>query len=354
MQSNLALQDYSVLSPACDDFKREKFNELLNSLPEKCGPAILNSFVKAWNLVNGAYDWPNITVCVSGGSDSDVVVDLMTKIDIEKKCKFVYADNGMEFGEIVREHLNFLEQKYGISIARYRTQKPVICVVREKGIPFLNKRVSEMIYRLQMHNFQWEDEPYEVLVKRYSGCESALQWWCGDSYYGKGSRLSIEWNRGLKAFLIGRGPGFKVSARCCIESKERTLKNAIKEMGDGLIVTGVRKAESGYRAVGMKSCTSLHGNGGDFRPIFWYKEADKRIYCEHFGVEHSFCYTAPEHALRRTGCAMCPCSLPENLENEMEFAKKYDFNRFKAAMNVFGPSYELAAEYRKFAKSLRQ
>ena len=38
--------------------------------------------------------------------------------------------------------------------------------------------------RLQRHNFQWEDEPFEVLYAKYPKCQSALQWWCNTKLYG--------------------------------------------------------------------------------------------------------------------------------------------------------------------------
>lgn len=349
MQSVNALQ-YGYNESVCNGDRHKKFDELLNSLPEQCGYVIVNAFIKAWNLVNDR-GFENIACAVSGGSDSDVLIDLITKVDIDKKVRYFFADPGLEYSA-TREHIDFLEAKYGVRIERFRTEKPVVSIAREKGIPFLSKRVSEMIYRLQLHDFQWEDEPYEVLVDRYPNCVSALMWWT--NYYGEKSRLNIDWNRGLKQFLVKKhGPGFKVSAKCCIESKEDTLKKAMKKMGSHcLMISGVRKAEGGYRSIGMKSCTTLRSDGGDFRPIFWFKEEDKKIYCEYYGIEHSFCYTAPENSLRRTGCCCCPMALPANLENERRFAKEYDPMMYKAVENIFAESYGLAEEYREFVKHI--
>ena len=39
----------------------------------------------------------NIVVSVSGGSDSDIMVDMFTKCDPDKKVKYVFFDTGLEF-----------------------------------------------------------------------------------------------------------------------------------------------------------------------------------------------------------------------------------------------------------------
>lgn len=345
MQSNLVLQNNNISAYEL----RKLRGEFISSLPEKIGFNIVNAFIKAWDIVNDT-DTRNICCSISGGSDSDLTLDLIFRVDVQRKTKYFFAEPGLEHS-YTREHIDFLEQKYGIEIQRFRTEKPVITVVREKGIPFLSKRVSEMIYRLQLHNFEWEDGSYDELIKKYPNCSSALMWWT--NHYGEGSRLNIDWNRGLRAFLLNKGPGFKVSARCCSESKERTLSNAAKQMGKGIMISGVRKAEGGFRSISMHSCTNIKREGeGDFRPIFWFTEEDKKTYCDAFGVEHSFCYNAPDYPLKRTGCCMCPLALERNLQNEMKFAKTYEPLMYRAAWNVFGPSYELAAEYREFQKSM--
>ena len=90
-----------------------------------------------------------------------------------------------------------------ITIERVKPDKPIPTCVREYGVPFLSKYVSEQMMRLQAHGFQWEDEPLEVLLQRYPRCKTALQWWCGERYSDedgvqKISRFSIYRNRFLK------------------------------------------------------------------------------------------------------------------------------------------------------------
>lgn len=55
---------------------------------------VLNSFVKAEREI----DRHNSILCsVSGGADSDIVVDMLTKLDDTRKVVYVWFDTGMEY-----------------------------------------------------------------------------------------------------------------------------------------------------------------------------------------------------------------------------------------------------------------
>lgn len=83
-----------------------------------------------------------------------------------------------------------------------------------------------------------------------------------------------------------------------------------------------------------------------YRPIFWLKQEDKEEYERHFNVQHSDCYT--KYGLKRTGCAGCPFG--KNFEYELEIMKKYEPKLYKAALHIFGASYEYTRAYKKFVK----
>ena len=72
---------------------------------------------------------------------------------------YVFYDSGLEF-EATKRHLAFLEDKYGVSIERRKAKVPVPLGVRRYGVPFLSKKISDDIHRLQLHGFQWEMEPF--------------------------------------------------------------------------------------------------------------------------------------------------------------------------------------------------
>ena len=306
---------------------------------------IYNSFMTTYKKFE---DCNNILCSVSGGSDSDVMVDLFCRF-AKDKVTFVFFDTGLEY-KATKEHLKYLENKYDIEIVRIRGVKPIPITCRDDGQPFLSKQVSEFISRLQRHNFKWEDRPYDELIKEYPKCSSALKWWCDDK--GEGSMFSIRRNKWLKEFMIANPPDFKISNKCCKYSKKDPVKYFMKENDFDLNCYGVRKAEGGVRASAYKNCftdNSTKDNKIDeYRPIFWYKDDTKKVYEEFFNVIHSKCYT--EYGLKRTGCA--GCSYGRNFEEELKILKEHEPNLYKAVNNIFGKSYEYTRKYREFCKEM--
>lgn len=144
---------------------------LLNKCEKIGNLTIYNSFVKTYPKISNTH---RIVCSLSGGSDSDIMLDIISRLDTEKKVKYVFFDTGIEY-KATKKHLEFLEQKYGIVIDRVRAIKPVPAGCKQYGVPFWSKYVSEMMERLQHHNFKWEDKPYEILIKEYPKCKIALQ-----------------------------------------------------------------------------------------------------------------------------------------------------------------------------------
>ena len=132
-------------------------------LPEN--EAIGNNFIIAWNKIN-SNKYKKICCTISGGSDSDIILDICTKVDINHKIEYVWFDTGMEY-QATKDHLTFLEKKYNISIKRVKAIKPIPTSCKLYGQPFLSKQVSENMMRLQKYNFQWEDDSFENLLDKY-------------------------------------------------------------------------------------------------------------------------------------------------------------------------------------------
>ena len=211
-----------------------------------------------------------------------------------------------------------------------------------------------MIDRLQRHNFQWEDEPLDVLLERYCewnekkqdwvGCKGALMWWCNAN---KSPRFCIKFNKWLKEFMIENPPHHKISSKCCKFAKKDVLHKLVTSEGYELNIFGVRKAEGGIRSTSYKSCFDDDQEECDnYRPLFWYVNDDKTDYENHYDVTHSKCYT--EYGLKRTGCAGCPFG--QDFEFELEVIEKYEPKLFRAVNFIFGDSYEYTRKYREFYK----
>ena len=320
--------------------KDQSLDELLENCP--VNQIIGDNLIRAWAKINSP-KYKKIVCSISGGSDSDVMLDIVWRCDKDNKVEYVWFDTGLEY-QATKDHLKYLENKYHIKIIPYKAIKPIPTTCRQYGQPFLSKQVSEMIRRLQSHNFMFEDKSFEELYKEYPRCKSALEWWCNT----KPSKAhNINQNKWLKEFLIENPPTFQISNVCCKYAKKDVAHKLLKENDYDLQIVGVRKAEGGVRATAYKSCFDENGSGYDnYRPLFWYKDSDKQEYDEHYEIVHSKCYT--EYGFKRTGCACCPFG--KECEDELKAVNIFEPKLFKAVNNIFGDSYEYTRKYREFYK----
>ena len=117
--------------------------ELVKSSPTQ---AIQDAFIKGYHKIHGYDDfrtYDRIMVSISGGSDSDILMDYCERIGYpEGTLKYVFFDTGMEF-KATKHHLDFLEKKYGVEIHREKAKVPVPLGVKKYGFPFLSKQTSE-------------------------------------------------------------------------------------------------------------------------------------------------------------------------------------------------------------------
>lgn len=337
--------------------------------------AIFNSLVITNSKINSPL-YNNVMCSISGGSDSDIMLDLIHKVDIDKKTNYVFFDTGLEY-QATKEHLKELEEKYNIEIKREKAVKSIPICCREYGQPFISKIVSERIEVLQRYGFKFEDKPFEELIqeycievprekailnrnlyvevdgKFYRGCCAPIRWWCNgfarkDGVLGK---YNIGYNKYLKEFMVANPPTFRISGKCCTYAKKKVSSNYQKNNNIDLNIYGVRKSEGGARASAYKNCFSEDVEGVDeYRPIFWYKNEDKRDYENTFNIVHSKCYS--EYGLKRTGCAGCPFG--RDFEKEVEIIEKYEPKLYKAVLNIFGESYEYTRKYKEFCKNMKK
>lgn len=312
-------------------------------------PAMVEDAFTKCDSILQKYD--KVMISVSGGSDSDIVIDMVHRLGYAGKCSFVFFDTGIEY-RATKDHLQYLEDHYSIQIERIRPKKPVPRAVREVGVPFLTKYVSEMIGRLQKHNFQWEDEPFEILLEKYPHCKCALKWWCNFYPDKKGiiSQFSIKKSPYLKEFLMKYPPEFPISDKCCKYAKKDLSKQYLQEHSEiGLKIMGIRKAEGGIRAGKYTQCYYNESKHPFYMPLFWLSDADKIAYEQVFQIVHSDCYKV--YGMKRTGCAGCPFN--SKFLRDIETLERYEPKLAKAVKNIFGKSYEYTLRYRAFKKEMQ-
>lgn len=317
--------------------------QILNDAPDNF--VIQDALIRCYEIVSTH----NHIVCsVSGGGDSDVMLDMLLRCGARDKTDFVFFNTGLEY-QATLEHLDFLEKKYGITILRGKPIKSIPTSCREYGIPFWSKEFSQKLYYMQHHDFQYEDEDYCTLMDKYPKMKGPIKWWCNER--AELSRFFIiDRAPYMKQFIMGNHPDFKISDKCCTYTKKKVFKHFVKGKGYDLSCVGLRKCEGGTREAVHKTCYSDNGDIHTFRPIFWFRDSDKEDYCNHYGVTHSRCYT--EYGLKRTGCVGCPYN--KNILEELEVIKQYEPKLYKAAIGVFGKSYEYTRKYLEFREEMKK
>jgi len=321
----------------------------LNDIPDN--KEIFESIITAMSKIKNPC-YANVLCSISGGSDSDLLIDMFSRIDVDRKIKYIFFDTGLEY-DATKKHLEELKKKYGINIEKEPASKSIPSCCKRYGQPFISKQVSEWISRLQKHNFTWEDEPFETLLNKFPRCRAALKWWCNEwpeRENGGESSYNIAYNRGLKEFMVAYPPEFKISNMCCHYAKKDVAKKYKIKNSIDLSIVGIRKAEGGARSTSYKNCFTADVDGTDeYRPIFWYKNDTKEAYVKHFKVKHSDCYC--KYGLKRTGCAGCPYG--NDFEFELEVIKRFEPKLYAAVNNIFGESYAYTRQYYEFRRKMK-
>lgn len=302
--------------------------------------AIIESELKAKNIL-ARPQYRNIMCSISGGSDSDIILDLCERFrPPNKNIHYVFFDTGLEY-QATKDHLDYLENKYNIKIERVRPKKTLPIAVKEYGQPFLSKLVSEYIGALQKYNFNFTDITYNEMLS-LGIPKSYCNWWCN---IGEMRSYSVRSNKHLKEFLILNPPKFKISAKCCNYTKKKTNKDYIKNNDIDLKIIGVRKSESGVRATAYKNCFSSYEDKTDeWRPVFYYTNNDKLEYKNEFNIKNSDCYG--KYGLKRTGCTGCPFN--RNIISELDIINNFEPKLYKASRNIFKDTYEYTKQFHEF------
>lgn len=289
-------------------------------------------------------------VSVSGGADSDVMVDLCERVRprVDARIDYVWYDTGMEY-KATKDHIRYIEDRYGIEVMRVRASKTIPACVREYGQPFVSKMVSRHLGTLQRHGFRWDDLPLPILQLRYPRCpESTLKWWTNkyQTMTGAMSSYCIGRNRLLKEFVMENPPWFPISAKCCDKAKKETKRHVLKGGGWDVELVGVRRSEGGVRALHGKCFLSNATLGvvDQYRPLFWLSDSDRMAYDSMFSIRHSDCYE--RWGFKRTGCVGCPFNM--QVFDDLEKVHEFEPNMCKAAHNVFADAYEYAHMFAEF------
>lgn len=283
----------------------------------------------------------NIMVSVSGGADSDCVIDIVEHLvprDGQHKVTYVWFDTGIEM-DATKRHLDYLENRYGIKIIRRRAKTTVPAAIAKVGYPFISKECSDRINRLQAHSFTWDKGTMNELADKFPNCKGALTWWCREK---KGYAVS----KIMRDYIHESPPTFPVSDKCCYYAKKKPSADMEAELKADLVCLGIRRAEGGVRASKSK-CFDFAGvrhKTDRYYPCFWWTDEDKAAFEQTYSIVHSDAYTV--YGFKRTGCAGCPFN--SKFEDDLKILYQYEPKLANAVEHIFAPAYEYTRAYREY------
>lgn len=312
----------------------QEFHALLDTIPP-------NQNIYKYLMVTRIklQQYRRIAVSYSGGSDSDIMLDLMEFVKPPNcgEIKYVFFNTGLEWDATLR-HITEVEQRYGITVEKRKPKMTIPLACKKTGIPFYSKDMSGKLAILQHNGFDFNADG--------RGIEHlALYKWWTEKAAKQSSQFDL--NPKLREFLISQPPTFEISDRCCDYVKKNPAKEFYKEFKPDLDMQGVRKAEGGPRSSTYKSCFTKDDESFDkYRPLFFWTDKDKQIYKEWRGIRYSDCYEI--WGFKRTGCVGCPCAAAS--VEQLRLAEQYEPNKVKAACSIFGKSYAYREEFNAFKK----
>lgn len=317
---------------------------------------------------------PNAICSYSGGSDSDILIDLIERTrkmfneacgrEVLKPVKYVFFNTGLEM-QATKDHVKATAEKYGVEIEECRPKINIVKASKEYGLPFVSKIMSA-----GLEGWQKKEIPLSIadeyasaedkqakrkeLKERYPKCESIINFLCCCNSAGEprpNIQLVINSSKYMLDFIREYPPDFKVSAKCCDYCKKQVAHNVQKPYE--MIITGERRDEGGMRSVPRSEqwnetntmCFSETGDGKfRFKPLYYVSDKDKEWYKHEYGIKYSDAYEV--YGLTRTGCCGCPISY--KAVDDLEKIRPYEPNVVKAAWNIFGKSYEYRQKYNEF------
>lgn len=306
---------------------------------------------------------PKAICSYSGGSDSDIMIDLIEKtreLFNLPPVKYVFFNTGLEM-KATKDHVKSTAEKYGVEIEEVRPKINIVQASRTYGIPFVSKIMSQGLGDWQKKGVplsiaQEYDEAEDKAAKRkelkerYPKCESLINFLCCCNSAGEprpNIQLVINSSRYMRDFIAEYPPDFKISAKCCDYCKKQIAHSVQKDYE--MIITGERRAEGGMRSVPRKDNTTLcftETSSGQFRlrPLYYVSDKDKDWYKEHYGIRYSDAYEV--YGMKRTGCCGCPISY--RAVDDLNLIAPFEPNVVKAAYNIFGKSYEYRRQYNEY------
>lgn len=316
-------------------------------------------------IVKRLREHPKAICSYSGGSDSDIMIDVIEQARAMfhlPPVKYVFFNTGLEM-KATKDHVKAVAAKYGVEIETVRPKINIVLAARKYGIPFVSKIMSGGLSDWQNKGVplsiadEYAEAPDKAakrqeLRERYPKCESLINFLCCCNAAGDprpNIQLVINSSKYMLDFIKECPPPFKVSAKCCDYCKKQIAHNVQKDYE--MIITGERRDEGGMRSVprsgeANSAMCFAETSSGQFRlrPLYYVSDKDKAWYKDTYGIRYSDAYEV--YGLTRTGCCGCPISY--KAIDDLEHIRPHEPNVVKAAWNIFGDSYLYRQQYNAY------
>ena len=331
-------------------------------------------------IIRRLTEHPNAICSYSGGSDSDILIDLIERTrkmfndacghEVLKPVKYVFFNTGLEMAATKR-HVKEIAEKYGAEIEECRPKINIVKAVREHGIPFMSKFFSQAL-----GDWQKKGVPMSIIDEYETAEDKAATFQKFVLCYPKSKRLinfllntdrngvqhfnqlGFQSEKYLREYMERYPPNFQISAKCCDYCKKQLAHRVQK--GFDMVITGERMAEGGIRATNKQMletnplntmCFFEQSNGQHrLRPLYYVSDKDKQWYKDYYGIRYSDAYEV--YGLTRTGC--CGCPILFKAVDDLEKIRPYEPNVVKAAWNIFGDSYRYRQKYNEYKAKRRE
>lgn len=213
--------------------------------------------------INGWYDYfdGDVYVSFSGGKDSTVLVDIVTKMGLTD-IPLVFVDTGLEYPEI-REFV----KGYGDRVTWLRPKMNFKQVIEKYGYPMISKEVSQTIEEIRSYKKTHDGNPEGYYRWKKLNGEAI------DKKTGKPSQYNIpQWK-----FLIDSP--FDISHKCCGVMKKNPAKGYEKETRRHPI-TAQMACESRLRLFEWikHGCNAFEKGRAISNPMSFWTEQDVLLY----------------------------------------------------------------------------
>ena len=299
-------------------------------------------------LRSNSEDGGQLAVSFSGGKDSAVLLYLMAQMwsvssHKDKPLRVFFSNTTNEFScatKYRKEYLQFIKEKFGIEIEYHeiKAEDNYINIVDTVGLPFISKKVSRMVRdckatlkRLGLRYADIEQYMPQHYTKNSHGemikaADHLRKLGFNDTVILNLTKIRADNHIGNRFLPVKYRPildndEIVLSEQCCGILKKDPMKQAQKELGGLLPVTGEMAADSRDRmtAYRMTGCNMFDGDHPKSKPlgpveeqtVLWYIYTETiplmPVYgeCICDGLKCEGCETYKLTGEQRTGCKLC-------------------------------------------------